>query len=157
MTDNESMRFSAANRASLDKVLEDEDLIRLSVFYYLRGCGFECLEGLDETATVLGSTSITHHPPRSAQLKLLFNDARTSVVLALQRHWNNEYYRRRLASEEHYRILQPYLSEQFRRLMVRASHLVGFRCAASPEPKLAARYQDEIDRLEQEWRTSGVI
>lgn len=156
MTDSDLLRF-ASGRTSSDTILEDEDLIRISIFYYLRGCGFENPTGLDEPATESRSASITHDHPRTAQLRLIINDARTSIVIALQRHWNNEQYRLRLAAEQHYRVLRPYLSEQFRRLMVRASHLDGFRHSIAREPQLAAKYQVEIDRLEQEWRVAEVI
>ena len=156
MTDS-NLQDHVTSRASSKVILEDEDLIRISLFHYLRGCGFENLARLESPPTEVSVASTTHSVQSSAHLRLLISDARTSIVLALQRHWNNEQYRPRLRAEQHYRVLQPYLSEQFRRLMVRASHSASFRWTLGREPNLAVKYQVEIDRLEREWKTSHVI
>ena len=63
---------------------------------------------------ISGAIFLSLHP---RQLTLLIADARVSIVLAVQRHLDNEQYRRRLAQEfsTHYRArFSPTSSETFR-------------------------------------------
>jgi len=85
---------------------------------------------------------------RPKQLTLLIADARVSIVLAIQRHFDNEHYRRRLAKEFHYRALRPHLSEAFRLSMVPPSNFRKFCHGGRRRPSLAMAYQAEIEKLE---------
>jgi hypothetical protein len=107
---------------------------------------------VESTPRVSGAIFLSLHPK---QLAILIADARTSIVLAIQRHLHNERYRRRLAIEFHYRALRPHLSDSFRLLMVRPSHLDKNAFPTRRGTSLAAAYQNEIDRLETEFFGGG--
>lgn len=133
---------------------EEYDFIRESITHQLRQGIFERLDtnyihgAVTTTPSISGAIFFSLQPK---QLTLLIADARISVVLAVQRHLNNEQYRKRLASEFHYRALRPHLSKNFRLLMVPPSNSHKYRFAASRKPSLALAYQAEIDRLEEEY------
>jgi hypothetical protein len=154
MTGKELLRFDGCSHVPANTIIDDEFLIRTSVTYYLRGCGIEKFEPLDAPLVASGGDSAIHD---HTKLRHLVADARISIALALQRHLDNEQYRKRLAAAPHYHALRPYLSAAFLRLMVRASNLIGFRCPTGGELKLVTAYMNEIDRLEREWRTAGAI
>jgi hypothetical protein len=97
---------------------------------------------------ISGAIFLSLHP---RQLTLLIADARVSIVLAIQRHLDNEQYRRRLAKEFHYRALQPHLSETFRLLMVPPSNLKKHCHPGRRKPSLAMTYQAEIEKLESKY------
>jgi len=103
---------------------------------------------IESTPCVSGAIFLSLHPK---QLAILIADARTSIVLAIQRHLHNERYRRRLVREFHYRALRPHLSDSFRLLMVRPSHSDKYSFSAPRGTSLAVAYKDEIDRLEAEF------
>jgi len=151
MADNSSQRICEADRTSHEAVLEDEDLIRLSISRYLRDCGIQNFEAL--AGHVLGSegAGMAHLHARPLNRGLLIKDARTSIVMALQRHLTNEQYRTRLAVEFHYCAFRPHLSEGFRLQMVRQSNWDKSQFFAGRNPNLAAAYQDEIELLEAKW------
>jgi len=127
------------------------DSIRSLIDYQLQRGVYERLDtdyihgAVSNRQSISGAIFLSLHPK---QLTLLIADARTSIVLAVQRHLDNEQYRRRLAKEFHYRALRPHLSEDFRLLMVRASNSSGHCLAERRKPSLAISYQSEIDQLE---------
>ena len=98
------------------------------------------------TPQISGAIFLSLHPK---QLTLLIADARISIVLAVQRHLDNEQYRKRLAREFHYRALRPHLSEEFRILMVPPSNSKKFCVSAKRRTGLATAYQAEIEQLER--------
>ena len=130
---------------------DDYDWIRNSVAHQLRHGVFERLDtnyihgAVANTPEISGAIFLSLHP---RQLTILIADARIPIVLAIQRHRDNEQYRKRLAGEFHYRALRPHLSESFRMMMVRPSNSDKYRFSASRRPSLAIAYQNEIDRLE---------
>lgn len=135
---------------------EDYEFIRNSIAHQLRHGIFERVDtnyihGAVETTPSISGAIFFSLQPR--QLTLLIADARISIVLALQRHLSNEQYRKRLASEFHYRALRPHLSQNFRLLMVPPSNSRNYRVAAGRKPSLALAYEAEIDRLEEEHLT----
>lgn len=97
------------------------------------------------TPQISGAIFLSLHP---RQLTLLIADARISIILAVQRHLDNEQYRKRLSREFHYRALRQHLSEDFRMLMVPPSNSKKFSIAARRKPSLAMAYQAEIEQLE---------
>jgi hypothetical protein len=135
---------------------EEYELIRNAVDHQLRLGLFERLDtnylhgAVASTPSISGAIFFSLQPK---QLTLLIADARISIVLAVQRHLSNEQYRKRLASEFHYRALRPHLSQSFRLLMVPPSHSRSYRIATGRQPSLALAYQGEIDRLEEEYLT----
>ena len=98
------------------------------------------------TPQISGAIFLSLHPK---QLTLLIADARISIVLAMQRHLDNEQYRKRLGKEFHYRALRPHLSEDFRLLMVPPSNSKKYCVSARRKPSLATAYQAEIEQLER--------
>ena len=100
---------------------------------------------VSNTPRISGAIFLSLHPK---QLTLLIGDARISIVLSVQRHLDDEQYRKRLAREFHYRALRPHLSEEFRLLMVPPSNSKKYRVAGKRRPSLALAYQAEIERLE---------
>jgi len=132
---------------------DEYDFIRDSISHQLRQGIFERLDtnfihgAVATTPSISGAIFFSLQPK---QLTLLIADARISIVLAVQRHLNNEQYRKRLTSEFHYRALRPHLSKNFRLLMVPPSNSHNYRVAGGRNPNLALAYQAEIDRLEQE-------
>lgn len=130
---------------------DDYDWIHNSVAHQLQHGLFERLDtnyihgAVATTPSISGAIFLSLHP---RLLTILIADARTSIVLAIQRHRDNEQYRRRLVTEFHYRALRPHLSENFRMMMVRPSHSDKYRFSAGRKPSLALAYQNEIDRLE---------
>jgi len=135
---------------------EEYELIRSSITHQLRQGIFERLDtnyihgAVATTPRISGAIFFSLQPK---QLTLLIDDARISIVLAVQRHLSNEQYRRRLASEFHYRALRPHLSKNFRLLMVPLSNSHSYRVQGGRKPSLALAYQAEIDRLEEEHLT----
>lgn len=133
---------------------EEYEFIRDSIAHQLRHGIFERLDtdyihgAVAATPSVSGAIFFSLQPK---QLTLLIADARISIVLAVQRHMSNEQYRKRLASEFHYRALRPHLSTDFRLLMVPPSNSHKYRVAAGRRPNLALAYEAEIDRLEEEY------
>src|SRR6516225_9559993 len=101
-------------------IIEDEVQVRATVARYFQEIG---LEGWTLDLATHGPARHRWTDPR--HLKMALADARVSVALAIQRHLSNERYRQCLINEPGYASLKPYLSEQFRHLMVRASHAVG--------------------------------
>jgi hypothetical protein len=97
------------------------------------------------TPQISGAIFLSLHPK---QLTLLITDARISVILAIQRHLDNEQYRKRLSKEFHYRALRQHLSEDFRMLMVPPSNSKKYSIATRRKPSLAMAYQAEIEHLE---------
>ena len=95
---------------------------------------------------ISGAIFLSLHPK---QLTLLIADARISIVLAIQRHLDNDHYRKRLAKEFHYRALRPHLSEEFRMLMVPSSNSKKPCLSAKRKPSLAMAYQREVEQLER--------
>jgi len=130
---------------------DDYAWIRDTVAHQLQHGVFERLDtnylhgAVANTPGISGAIFLSLHP---RHLTILIADARTSIVLALQRHRDNEQYRKRLACEFHYRALRPHLSESFRMMMVRPSNSDRYRFSVSRKPSLAIAYQNEIDRLE---------
>jgi hypothetical protein len=138
-----------------DAVLTNEaDLILSSVSHTLRHGIIERMDSnylhgaIESMPCVSGAIFLSLHPK---QLAILIADARTSIVLAIQRHLHNERYRRRLVREFHYRALRPHLSDSFLLLMVRPSHSDKYAFSAPRGTSLAVAYKDEIDRLEAEF------
>jgi len=133
---------------------DEADLIRGSIAHALQHGIFERVDrdylhgAIESVPRVSGAIFLSLHPK---QLAILIADARTSIVLAIQRHLHNERYRRRLAKEFHYRALRPHLSDSFRLLMVRPSHSDKYAFSAPRGTSLAAAYKNEIDRLEAEF------
>jgi hypothetical protein len=132
---------------------DDYEFIRNYIAHQLRHGIFERLDtnyihgAVETTPSISGAIFFSLQPK---QLTLLIADARISIVLAVQRHLSNEQYRKRLASEFHYRALRPHLSQNFRLLMVPPSNSRNYRVAAGRKPSLALAYEAEIDRLEEE-------
>ena len=132
-------------------VTEEYDAIRDAVARQLRLGVFERLDtnyihgAVANRPAISGAIFLSLHPK---QLPLLIADARTSIVLAVQRHLDNEQYRKRLAKEFHYRALKDHLSEHFLMLMVPPSHSKKYRFSGGRKPSLPLAYQAEIDRLE---------
>jgi len=127
------------------------DAIHKSVTHQLQHGVFERLDTnflhgtVAHPPAISGAIFLSLHP---RQLPILIADARTSIVLAVQRHFDNEHYRKRLVREFHYRALKPHLSDRFRLLMVPPSHSAKYRFATRRKPNLALAYQEEVDRLE---------
>jgi hypothetical protein len=143
------MHKQSAHAAAADEY----DHIRKAVTHQLRQGIFERLDtnyihGAVATTPSLSSAIFFSLQPR--QLTMLIADARTSIVLAVQRHLSNEQYRKRLVSEFHYRALRLHLSKSFRLLMVPPSNSHTYRVPGGRKPSLALAYQAEIDRLEEE-------
>jgi len=132
---------------------EEYEFIRNSIAHQLRQGIFERLDtnfihgAVTTTPSISGAIFFSLQPK---QLTLLIADARISIVLAVQRHLSNETYRKRLASEFHYRALRPHFSKHFRLLMVPPSNSQKYGALAGRKPNLALAYQAEIDRLEEE-------
>ena len=151
MAGNDLLHFDASSLSA--PIAKDDDLLRISIAHHLRNFRFETLDTIDflktpaNTRRISGAIFFSLEP---RQVRLLIADARTSIVLALQRHLDNERYRRRLRTESHYRALRPHLSTGFRVLMTPPSNWNGYRFSASRKPNLIAAYQNEIDRLELE-------
>lgn len=122
-----------------------------SIAHQLRHGVYERLDtdylhgAISNTRRISGAIFLSLHPK---QLTLLIADARISIVLAVQRHLDDEQYRKRLAKEFHYRALRPHLSEEFRLLMVPPSNSKKYCVAARRRPGLALAYQAEIEALE---------
>jgi|SRR4051812_821174 hypothetical protein len=149
MADNGSQHFCEVNYTSCEAILDDEDAIGIAISRHFRDWGIHDLKESLGRAVASADATTVHCDARPANLRLMIEDARASIVLALQRHWDNEQYRRRLMLEEHYRLLQSQLSENFHQLMVRTSHWDGFRYPKGLEPNLVTQYRTEIDRLER--------
>jgi hypothetical protein len=154
MTSNNLSRFAAPSNSSLSAVANDDDFLRSSIAYHLRNFCLEvdtmsCLQTAATARKISGAIFFSLEP---RQFRLLIADARTSIVLALQRHLGNEQYRTRLRTEAHYRTLRPHLSAGFRVLMVPSSNWAGYRFSEGRRPNLILAYQNEIERLEMELR-----
>lgn len=150
---NALLRFDASSHLSPRSVAEEEDFLRKAIAHQLRNLCFESLGAVDVHHTVANTCRISGvilFSLRPRLLRLLFADARASIVLALQRHLGNEQYRRRLTVEAHYRALRPHLSTSFREMMVPPSNWKGYRFSESRKPELILAYQHEIERLELE-------
>jgi hypothetical protein len=146
MTVNDRWRFDAPNRSAA----KDDDLLRVSIAHHLRNFCFENLDVIDFLKTPANTHRISGailYSLEPKQIRLLIDDARTSIVLALQRHFGNERYRKRLMTETHYRILRPHMSAGFRVLMMPPSNWDGYHFPVSRKPNLVVAYQNEIDRL----------
>jgi hypothetical protein len=130
---------------------EEYERIRNTVDHQLRHGIFERVDtnylhgAVANRPAISGAIFLSLHPK---QLPLLIADARTSIVLAVQRHLDNEQYRKRLAKEFHYRALKDHLSDNFLMLMVPPSHSKKYRFSGGRKPSLPLAYQAEIDRLE---------
>jgi len=128
------------------------DFMRNAIDHQLEHGVFERLDtdyihgAITNTPQISGAIFLSLHPK---QLTLLIADARISIVLAVQRHQDDEQYRKRLAKEFHYRALRPHLSEEFRLMMVPPSNSKKYCVAAKRRPSLALAYQSEIEKLEQ--------
>jgi hypothetical protein len=153
MTGNDRSRFGASNHSSPMVAAKDDDFLRNSIAHQLRNYCFETLDSTKflqpaaDGRRISGAISFSLDP---RLLRLLFADARISIVLALQRHLDNERYRRRLKLEPHYRALRPHLSASFRLLMIPPSNWAGYHYPVSRKPTLILAYQNEIERLEME-------
>ena len=153
MTVNDRAHFDASSHSAARAVAKGDDLLRISIAHHLQHFCFETLETIDflktpvDTRRISGAIFFSLEP---RQVRLLIADARTSIVLALQRHLDNERYRKRLRTEFHYRALRPHLSASFRVLMMPPSNWNGYRFSAGRNPDLIVAYQNEIDRLEME-------
>lgn len=129
------------------------DLMRDAIAHQLQHGVFERLDtdyihgAIANTPQISGAIFLSLHPK---QLTLLIADARISIILAVQRHLDNEQYRKRLAREFHYRALRPHLSEDFRLLMVPPSNSKKYCVAGKRRPSLAMAYRSEIERLESD-------
>jgi len=153
---NDAMRSKALSHAGApdDGAFTDTyDLMRNAIAHHLRHGVFERLDtgyihgAVADTPQISGAIFLSLHPK---QLTLLISDARISIILATQRHLDNEQYRKRLAKEFHYRALRPHLSEDFRLLMVPPSNSQKYCLAGKRRPSLAMAYQDEVERLEHD-------
>ena len=126
-------------------------LMREAIDHQLKHGVFERLDtdyihgAVTNRPQISGAIFLSLHPK---QLTLLIADARISIILAIQRHLDNEQYRKRLAKEFHYRALRPHLSEDFLMLMVPASNSEKYCVPERRKPSLATAYQAEIERLE---------
>ncbi len=150
MTSNDRLRFDASSHSS--SVARHDDFLRSSIAYHLQNFCLETdtfgsLQAAANAPRVAGAIFLSVKP---AQLRLLIADARTSIVLAIQRHLGNERYKKRLRAESHYRALRPHLSAGFRVLMMPQSNWSGYRFSESRKPNLVLAYQAEIERLEME-------
>jgi len=128
----------------------DGDLLRLSIAHHLRNRIFEVLDYKNFLGLIDNSQKISgaiFFSLRARQLELLIADARASAILAIQRHLDNETFRRRLTKELHYLALRPHLTASFRELMVRPSNLDRNCFSGSRKPNLAVAYQNEAERL----------
>ena len=139
MTSNDRLRFDASSHSS--SVARHDDFLRSSIAYHLQNFCLETdtfgsLQAAANAPKIAGAIFLSMKP---AQLRLLIADARTSIVLALQRHL-----------ESHYRALRPHLSAGFRVLMMPQSNWSGYRFSESRKPNLVLAYQAEIERLEME-------
>jgi hypothetical protein len=129
------------------------DALRNAIAHQLQHGLYERLDtdylhgAIANTPQISGALCLSLHPK---QLTLLIADARISIVLAVQRHLDDEQYRKRLAREFHYRALRPHLSEGFRLSMVPPSNSKKYRISARRRPSLATAYQTEIERLERD-------
>jgi hypothetical protein len=141
----------ASSNTAMDASADPYDSIRDMIAYQLQNGVYERLDAdyihgaIANRPSISGAIFLSLHPK---QLTLLIADARTSIVLAIQRHLDNEQYRRRLAREFHYRALRPHLSEDFRLLMVPLSNSSRYCSSARRKPGLAIAYQNEIEQLE---------
>jgi hypothetical protein len=145
-------RASSQNNAFQDAAFaEIYDLMRNAIGHQLAYGLYERLDtdylhgAIANTPQISGAIFLSLHPK---QLTLLIADARISIVLAVQRHLDNEQYRKRLAKEFHYRALRDHLSEDFRLLMVPPSNSKKYSIASRRKPSLAMAYQAEIEQLE---------
>src|SRR3954469_24837580 len=105
MTVGDRWRFDAPSRSGT--VSKDDDLLRASIAHQLRNFCFENLDVVDYLKTPANTHRVSGailYSLQPKQIRLLIDDARTSIVLALQRHFGNERYRKRLMTETHYRI-----------------------------------------------------
>jgi hypothetical protein len=154
MTVNHGRCFDVSGHPSPGATTKDDDLLRVSIAHHLRNFCFDNLDVIDflktpaNTHRVSGAILYSLEPRR---VRLLIDDARTSIVLALQRHLDNERYRKRLRTEFHYRTLRPHLSASFRVLMMPPSNWDGYCFSGSRKPSLVVAYQNEIERLEMEF------
>jgi hypothetical protein len=129
------------------------DLMRDAIAHQLQHGVYERLDtdyihgAVANTPQISGAIFLSLHPK---QLTLLIADARISIILAIQRHLDNEQYRKRLAKEFHYRALRPHLNESFRLLMVPPSNSKKYCYAGKRKPSLAMAYQEEIEQLERD-------
>jgi hypothetical protein len=134
------------------------DLMRDAIAHQLQHGVYERLDtdyihgAVSNTPQISGAIFLSLHPK---QLTLLIADARISIILAIQRHLDNEQYRKRLSKEFHYRALRPHLSEDFRLAMVPPSNSKKYRVAARRRPNLAMAYQAEIEQLELDHLAAG--
>jgi hypothetical protein len=85
--------------------------------------------------------------------KLLIGDAKVSVVLAIQRHTDDDSYRGILERDPSFIELSPYLSAKFAEMMAAHATDTAVWSARTPPTSLAVAYRKEIERLEMEWGT----
>ena len=143
-----SRKDTSEHSATFADVYDD---IQKSIAHQLQHGVFERLDTnflhgpVAHPPAISGAIFLSLHP---RQLPILIADARTSIVLAVQRHLDNEQYRKRLVREFHYRALKPHLSDSFRLLMVPPSNSHRYQFAARRKPNLALAYEKEVDRLE---------
>jgi hypothetical protein len=152
MTNNDLSRFAALSNSSLSAVTGDDDFLRISIAYHLRNFCLEVgtMSGLQTAANARKISGAIFFSLEPRQFRLLIADARTSIVLALQRHLGDAQYRRRLRTEAHFRALRPHLSANFRVLMMPPSNWAGYRFSEVRKPSLILAYQSEIERLEMD-------
>ena len=155
-------RYSAPSHVSPAAIATDDDHLRAALAHHLRNAHFETLDSVVTLQVSANRRKISGAIFTSLEPKLvclLIADARISIVLALQRHLNDEQYRRRLVLEPHYRAFLPHLSADFRVMMMPPSNWNGFSFPVSRNPNLINAYQNEIERLEIEiqWASEKMI
>ncbi len=64
-----------------------------------------------------GIPAIHEHLKKRQEIKLLCGDARALADLAIQRHFSDAAFLRRLRAQPSYTVLSPYLSDRFRQLL----------------------------------------
>src|SRR3954464_5689645 len=106
MTAKSSWHRAVFDQSSVIEADDEYHFIQSAIAYQLRRDFAEALDtnhiqgALADKPQISGALFLSLQPK---QLRFLIADARTSIVLALQRHLTNEQYRRRLAKEFHYR------------------------------------------------------
>ena len=83
--------------------------------------------------------------------RVLISQARDFVSRTIRLNTDSAYFEKQLTSDQIFYRLRPYLSDQFK--MVLNASMSG-RMASYPSsrmPVIAARFIDEIERLEREW------
>ena len=141
-------------RKAATSLTDEYSLIRNSITHSLQHGVLERVDtnyvhgAIENVPRLSGAIFLSLHPK---QLAILIADARTSIVLAVQRHLHNEQYRRRLTREFHYRALRPHLSDSFRLLMVPFSNSNKYAIFEGRGVSLAIAYQNEIEHLESEF------